>query len=268
MFRLELLENIFSLLFLSTADLAQQKDPPSNTGNVTQSDLLSNTNRDSDNKYKACEVENGVKENQKQSSSPVKKAPSHYLDLGHLVLGCRGFLVDVMAVEGFLKLLKEGLEGMRVGGQQTGGAVAEEAEGAERMGYSVRPETFGTRLQRLSKHIAEAQWRLQIITSNQGGGSGEKNRPKMFFPFSCFLFENMSFFSFSGLESPVQMSGLRSPFTSVGRSKSSSLRRRKRAGRRSVERQASMEKHHGEGSTSPSGENLQALSVTFCLPGC
>lgn len=59
------------------------------------------------------------------------------------------------------------------------------------------------------------------------------------------------------------MSGLRSPFTSEGCSKSSSLRRRKRAGRRSVERQASTEKHNGEGSTSPSGKNLQDLSVTF-----
>lgn len=187
MFRLELLENIFSLLFLSTADLAQQKDPPLNTGSVMQADLLSNANRDSNTKYKGCEVENGVKENQKQSSSSVKTVPNHYLDLGHFVLGCRGFLVDVVAFEGFLKLLKEGLEGMCVGGQQagqeTGGAGPGEAEGAERMGYSVRAETFGTRLQRLSKHIAEAQWRLQIITSNPGGRNGEKNMLKMAFPF-------------------------------------------------------------------------------------
>lgn len=177
MFRLELLENIFSLLFLSTADLAQQKDTHSNICSATQWDLSSNTNRDSENKYKTCEVENGVKENQKQSSSSMKTAPSHYLDLGHFVLGCRGFLVDVTAIEGFLKLLKDGLEGMCVAGQQdgqeTGRALPREAEGAERIGCSVRPETFGTRLQRLSKHIAEAQWRLLIITSNQGGGSGE-----------------------------------------------------------------------------------------------
>uniref|UniRef100_H3BXK2 Zinc finger FYVE domain-containing protein 26 n=1 Tax=Tetraodon nigroviridis TaxID=99883 RepID=H3BXK2_TETNG len=234
MFRLELLENIFSLLFLSTADLAQQKDTPSNICNVA----LSNTNRDSEMKYKTFEVENSVKEKQKQSSSSMKTAPSHYLDLGHFVVGCRGFLVDVTAVEGFLKLLKDGLEGMSVTDQQ------EEAEGAERIGCSVRPETFGTRLQRLSKHIAEAQWRLLIITSNQ--------------------------------ESPVQVCGARSPFTRspftpVGRSKSSSLRRRKRAGRRSIERQTSTEKHNGEGSTSPSdgggGSVAGCVEVEICPCG-
>lgn len=191
MFRLELLENIFSLLFLSTADLAQQKDTHSNIFSVTQWNLLSNTNRDSENKYKTCEVENGVKENQKCSSGSMKTAPSHFLDLGHFVLGCRGFLVDVTALEGFLKLLKDGLEGMCVAGQQDGQemgrSLPREAEGAETIGCSVRPETFGTRLQRLSKHIAEAQWRLQIITSNQGCGNGEKNMLKnafFFLPFS------------------------------------------------------------------------------------
>lgn len=188
MFRLELLENIFSLLFLSTADLAQQKDTHSNICGVTQLDLLSNANRDSESKRETREVENGVRAKRKQSSSSTK-APSHYSDLGHFVLGCRGFLVDMTAVEGFLKLLKDGLEGLCVAAQQdgkeAGSALPREGEGAERIGCSVRAETFGTRLQRLSKHIAEAQWRLQIITSNQGGGSGEKNRLNMcfFLPF-------------------------------------------------------------------------------------
>lgn len=65
-----------------------------------------------------------------------------------------------------------------------------------------------------------------------------------------------------GFESPVQASGVRAPVTSVGRSKSSSLRRRKRAGRRATERQTSTERHNGEGSASPSGSTLQAC---LCL---
>lgn len=113
------------------------------------------------------------------------KAPSsHYLGLSHFVQGCRGFLVDVTAIKGFLKLLKDGLEGLSTPGQQdgqeTGRASPPAAEVAERIGCSVKAETFGTRLQRLSKYIAEAQWRLQIITSNQGGGSGEKSLLNMF----------------------------------------------------------------------------------------
>lgn len=194
-FRLELLENIFSLLFLSTADLAQQKDTPSNTCSVTHWDLLSNTNRDSEVKHKTCEVGNSATEDQKQSLGLMKTAPSHYLDLGHFVWGCRGFLVDEAAVDGFLKLLKDGLEGMCVAGQQEGQEPATaflgQAEGAERIGCSIRTETFGTRFQRLSKHIAEAQWRLLVITSNQGSGSGEKNTVFLFF---CLLVVYFAFF--------------------------------------------------------------------------
>lgn len=181
MFRLELLENIFSLLFLSTADLTQQKETTSNTCSAAQWEHLSSTNRRSQKKYNTCEVE---KEDQEQSSGSMKTTPSHYLDLGHCVQGCRGFLPDVTAVEGFLKLLKDALEDMcavgQQAGQETGRALPPEAKLAERISCSVKADTYGTRLQRLSKHIAEAQWRLQIITSNHGAGSGEKNITKMF----------------------------------------------------------------------------------------
>nr|XP_046269361.1 zinc finger FYVE domain-containing protein 26 isoform X2 [Scatophagus argus] len=230
MFRLELLENIFSLLFLSTADFAQQvqKDTNSSLGNATQclSDTK-NTNVKLLTTAKSGETEYSTKENQKQYSAHR----SHLdLDLGHLTQGCRGFLVDVVAMEGFLKLLKEGLEGMCVvgqqGGQEAGRALPREAAAAESLGCSVTAETFGARLQRLSARTAEAQWRLQIITSNQGSGSGS--------------------------ESPIQMSAVSCPITSLGRSKSSSLRRRKRHGRHATERQTSVEKHNGEVSTSAS----------------
>lgn len=177
MFRLELLENIFSLLFLSTADFTQQiqKDTNSNTVNVTQlgpSDTETGARANTD----------GTEYSRKETSSPAASRRTH-LDLGHLTQGCRGFLVDVTAMEGFLKLLKEGLEGMCVVGQQegqeAGRALPREAEVAEGLGCSVKAETFGTRLQSLSKRTAEAQWRLQIITSNQSSGSGELNALRM-----------------------------------------------------------------------------------------
>lgn len=61
----------------------------------------------------------------------------------------------------------------------------------------------------------------------------------------------------SGLESPLQVSGMSSSITSLRRSKSSSLRRRKRPGR-----QTSVEKHNGEVSASTSGKT----NTTFlCL---
>lgn len=185
MFRLELLENIFSLLFLSTTDFVQQipKDTNSkhNAGNATQSECISesrNTNVElGRTKAKTGDTEYSRKENQKVRSSSPPAAHLIHLDLGHFIQGCGGFLVDVTAMEGFLKLLKEGLEGICVVGQQegqeAGRALPQEAEAAESLGCSVTAETFGACQQRLSKRTAEAQWRLQIITSNQGSGSGE-----------------------------------------------------------------------------------------------
>ncbi|XP_070834596.1 zinc finger FYVE domain-containing protein 26 isoform X2 [Chaetodon trifascialis] len=234
MFRLELLENIFSLLFLSTADFAPQiqKDTPT-TSSATQAECLSgirSTKVELEAKAQTDEIEFSRKENQKRHSSSSTAAHRSHLDLGHFIQGCRGFLVDVTAMRGFLKLLKEGLEGICVVGQQegqeAGRALLQEAEAAQSLGCSVTAETFGARLQRLSKRTAEAQWRLQIITSNQGSGSGS--------------------------ESPLQMSAVSCPITSVPRSKSSSLRRRKRPGRHPPERQTSVEKHNGEVSTSAS----------------
>lgn len=61
--------------------------------------------------------------------------------------------------------------------------------------------------------------------------------------------------SLTGSESPLQMSAVTSPVTPLGRSKSSSLRRRKRPGR-----QTSVEKHNGEVSTSASGKT----KITAC----
>ncbi|XP_034713924.1 zinc finger FYVE domain-containing protein 26 isoform X1 [Etheostoma cragini] len=253
MFRLELLENIFSLLFLSTTDFAPhiQKDINLNqkTGNATQSDFLSdtrNTNVESGTKAKTGETEYVRKENQKLRSSSLTAVHYSHLDLGHFMQGCRGFLADVTAMAGFLKLLKEGLEGMCVVGQQdgqeAGRALPRETEAAENLGCSVTAETFGARLQRLSKRTAEAQWRLQIITSNQGTGSG--------------------------LESPLRLSALGCPVTPLGSSKSSSLRRRKRAGRHAIERQTSVDKHNGDVSTSTSdgggGTGCVELEVCPC----
>ncbi|XP_034418636.1 zinc finger FYVE domain-containing protein 26 isoform X1 [Cyclopterus lumpus] len=246
-FRLELLENIFSLLFLSTTDFSQQiqKDTSwnQNTGNVTQSELLPDTrstNVESGTKAETDETEYSKKENQKRRSSSPSEAHRSHLELGHFIQGCRGFLSDVAAMTGFLKLLKEGLEGMCVldqGDQEAGGALLREAGVAENLGCSVTAETFGPRLQRLSKRTAEAQWRLQIITSNQGSGSGS--------------------------ESPFQMSAVSAPVTSLGGSESSSLRRRKRP-----RRQTSVEKHNGEVSTSASdgggGTGCVELEVCPC----
>ncbi|XP_037550751.1 zinc finger FYVE domain-containing protein 26 [Nematolebias whitei] len=232
MFRLELLENIFSLLFLSTSDFVQQVQKDSSTDTDAHSECTSNAadqNVEAEAKVDPDETEQKRREDQKQCPRSAA-AHSGHLDLEHLVQGCRGFLVDVTAMEGFLKLLKEGLEGMcvvgRQEGQETGRALSREAEAAAVLGCSVTAETFGARLQRLSKHTAEAQWRLQIITSNQGTGDGS--------------------------EGPIQMSTFSSTGTPLGHRKNSGSRRRRKPVRHAAERQTSIEKHNGDVSTSAS----------------
>lgn len=223
-FRLELMENIFSLLFLSSTDFSLPVIKDTTASQEANAHNLT--------KERMEKVEEGYKTS--ESIPPSCCTAGHHLDLAHFVQGCRGFLVDANAMEGLLKLLKESLDGMSALVQQD--TLFVDAELAESIGCSVTPETFMARLQRLSKRTAEAQWRLQIINSNHNSGDG--------------------------MESPLQMSTFRFPSSSLGRSKSSSLRRRRRHVRHSVDRENSVEKHNEEVSTSPSDCNGGSVSTS------
>ncbi|KAG9336768.1 hypothetical protein JZ751_003116 [Albula glossodonta] len=233
-FRLELLENIFSLLFLSNVDFVHRGGDVEHQTEKNDVREKSKGGVEEEDKAKTELINERTEWMQQQppsSSHTQAQGPScTHLDLGHLTQGCRGFLVDTVAMEGFLKLLRESLEGVCVVGQQAGQeegrALAGEAEVAESLGCSVTAETFGARLQRLSKRTAEAQWRLQIITSNQGGGSGD-GKP--------------------------QTSVVAGPTLSLRRSNSAGVRRRrKRAGRHRLEHHLPADKQNGEVSTSTS----------------
>lgn len=222
-FRLELMENIFSLLFLSSTDFSL----PVLKDTITSQE----PNAQNSTKEQTVEAEEGFGES--QNMPPSCSTAGHHLDLAHFVQGCRGFLVDARAMEGLLKLLKEGLDAMSALAQED--APSEDAELAESIGCSVTPDTFLARLQRLSKRTAEAQWRLQIINSNHNSGDG--------------------------MESPLQTSAFSFPSSSLHRSKSSSLRRRRRHVRHSVDRENSVEKRNGEVSTSASDGNGGSAST-------
>lgn len=163
LFRLELLENIFSLLFLSSADLSSgtEQKPSGQTPGDAEPGNTQNK---------------GIGENVENRASPDAEKGScepdqTHLDLDHLTRGCRGFLADVKTMEGFLRLLREGLEGLN---SPTSGQDVQAALAAESLGCSVTAESFEPRLQRLSKRTAEAQWRLQVVGKNfSGGDAGE-----------------------------------------------------------------------------------------------
>lgn len=235
MFRLELLENIFSLLFLSTSDFNQQvqKDAWSDAQSASSSDVESGSRAAADE----------PSEKQKLRSSSPAAFRSH-LDLGHFVQGCTGFLVDVTAMKGFLKLLKEGLEGMCVVGQQegqeAGRPLPREAELAANLGCSVTDETFGWRLQRLTKRTSEAQWRLQIITSNQGHADAEN---------------------------PLLASAVGCTVASAGSSRNSSMKKRKKPSRKATERQNSSESHNLSVPDGSGGPAAACSEPEFCPCG-
>ncbi|KAL2099181.1 hypothetical protein ACEWY4_005661 [Coilia grayii] len=213
LFRLELLENIFSLLFLSSADLAPVLE---HTRPIPHS---KGSGEGAENEE---DINSGISASQHVGpdgeQQGVGKPGRGHLDLGHLTRGCRGFLVDVRAMEGFLRLIREGLEGLNtpVPGQDEQAAIA-----AESLGCSVTAETFETRLQRLSKRTAEAQWRLQVVTKNQRGRDGDSDSLQMPSP-------------------------LASPALSLRRcGGSSSSRRRRRPGRHRPEQHLPTDKQNG-----------------------
>uniref|UniRef100_A0AAR2J1K8 Zinc finger FYVE domain-containing protein 26 n=1 Tax=Pygocentrus nattereri TaxID=42514 RepID=A0AAR2J1K8_PYGNA len=222
-FRLELMENIYSLLFLSDTDFSHHPEPcgtSTMTQNsafaVTEQQITSNEKLKEDSSAKA-EKEDGSAGLQDQGKSDGEPETKNALpELSHLISGCRGFLLDVCGMEGILRLLREGLEGVCALGQVDGRALGAEAELAESLGCSVTVDTFSGRLQRLSKRTAEASWRLQIITSNQVRSALSLRRSNS--------------------------------------SEVSSIRRKKRRHHHRSERHISSERQNGEVSTSTSGE--------------
>nr|AHH02828.1 zinc finger FYVE domain-containing protein 26 [Danio rerio] len=221
LFRLELLENIFSLLFLSDSDFTQQ------TSTATETQPYTNTETS---KPKSTKEVNTAEHFLKAENEGERMDELNQINpqLGHLTSGCRGFLVDLNVMEGILRLVREGLEGVCGVGQEDGRALGADVELAESLGCSVTAETFSARLQRLSKYTAEAQWRLQIVTSNHGNGNDGLYLP-----------------------SPLPSPALPLKRQGSGSSGTSSRRRRKHHRHRS-ERHVSSERQNGEVSTSTS----------------
>ncbi|XP_053476228.1 zinc finger FYVE domain-containing protein 26 isoform X4 [Ictalurus furcatus] len=207
MFRLELLENIFSLLFLSFSDFAESN----RSGKERKRSGSTEEKRKEENGERAAREEKG------ECSASVKS--------GQVTSGCCGFLLNPGTMEGVLRLLREGLEGICALGR----TLEAEAELAQSLGCSVTVETFSSRLQRLSKHTAEAQWRLQIVTTNQGNPSGGPALPS------------------PGLTSALPLRRSSSSSSGV-----SGVRKKKRSRRRRPERRMASERQNGEISTSAS----------------
>ncbi|NWH16334.1 ZFY26 protein, partial [Grus americana] len=192
--RLEVLENIFSLLFVSYSDL--------HTETVLPEDYAEDD--DLDKKSATVSVEGSASRQSSTSESPQhlieaeKKLGRHllaaqtvhthtqdlhdsilggkscetsrlsYLDLKHFASGVTGFLVDDVAMDAFLTLLLSHLEEIQASlPWDSGNVLREELELVECLNLSTSRDAFGSRVSQFSKYLSEAHWRYRVVMSNR-----------------------------------------------------------------------------------------------------
>uniref|UniRef100_A0A8C3XD36 Zinc finger FYVE domain-containing protein 26 n=1 Tax=Cyanoderma ruficeps TaxID=181631 RepID=A0A8C3XD36_9PASS len=192
--RLEVLENIFSLLFVSYNDLYTETPLPEDYAE----------DEDLDQKSAALSVEGSASRQSSTLQSPQhlteagKKSEKHllaaqtvhrdprdlcdsmldgkscetskpsYLDLKHFTNGVTGFLVDDVAMEAFLTLLLNHLEEIQSSlPWDSSNVLREELELVECLNLSASRDAFGSRVLQFSKYLSEAHWRYKVVMSNR-----------------------------------------------------------------------------------------------------
>ncbi|NXC32117.1 ZFY26 protein, partial [Campylorhamphus procurvoides] len=192
--RLEVLENIFSLLFVSYSDLYTETPLPEDYAE----------DEDLDKKSSAIRVEGSTSQRSSTLGSPQhlieaeKKLEGHllaeqtvhtdtrdlcdsllggkssetsklnYLDLKHFTSNVTGFLVDDVAMDAFLTLLLNHLEEIQSSlPWDSSNVLREELELVECLNLSATRDTFGNRVLQFSKYLSEAHWRFKVVMSNR-----------------------------------------------------------------------------------------------------
>ncbi|RMC00454.1 hypothetical protein DUI87_23064 [Hirundo rustica rustica] len=198
--RLEVLENIFSLLFVSYNDLYTETPLPEDYAE----------DEDIDKKSATLSVEGSASRRSSTSQSPQhlteaeKRSEKHllaaqtvhtdnrdlcdsvldgrscetskssYLDLKHFTSGVTGFLVDDVAMEAFLTLLLNHLEEIQSSlPWDSSDVLREELELVECLNLSASRDAFGSRMLQFSKYLSEAHWRYKVVMSNRNADGKE-----------------------------------------------------------------------------------------------
>ncbi|XP_075048563.1 zinc finger FYVE domain-containing protein 26 isoform X2 [Mixophyes fleayi] len=193
--RLEILENIFSLLFVSLTELSTEPPLPEDyaMGEVDE-DLDLEVGRlgslgnslDQGESLFISPIESpqhnhgnlkiadlpGISQGStptasEKAQSTLWEMRSNYLDLKHFTRGLSGFLVDEVVLDTFLKMLKEQIEVVKDSLQLSEHALNDEQELFTSLNISMADEDFNNRVIQLSKYISEAQWRYKVVMSNR-----------------------------------------------------------------------------------------------------
>uniref|UniRef100_A0A8D0BRZ1 Zinc finger FYVE domain-containing protein 26 n=1 Tax=Salvator merianae TaxID=96440 RepID=A0A8D0BRZ1_SALMN len=197
--RLELLENIFSLLFVSYSDLHNVE--PHSEDSVEEA-AVEKKNCGASTKERHSSQSSSTSASSQQSAGPVRRPEFHlasisqdqssiqmlldldsagnschsfrwnYLDLKHFTSVINGFLADEVAMEFFLKMLLDNLKEMEGSSPWDPRHVSqEELALLDCLNLSLNKDVFGCRMQLLSKYLSEAQWRLKVVLSNRNAGN-------------------------------------------------------------------------------------------------
>ncbi|KAM5130049.1 zinc finger FYVE domain-containing protein 26 [Mantella aurantiaca] len=199
--KLELVENIFSLLFASLNDIAPEislfddcpieevKDLGMNSGKpgnldshidkqVLFSSFLcpqhtsSNLNND--------KLADGFQELSFFTTDNIpsifwNNAMANYIDLKHLTTRLSGFLADDIVLDTFLKMLREQVDLMKDSLQSNFCTANDEQSLLKCVSTEITSEEFNSRVAQLSKYIFEAQWRYNVVMSNRNSENNASN---------------------------------------------------------------------------------------------
>ncbi|XP_030711188.1 zinc finger FYVE domain-containing protein 26 isoform X4 [Globicephala melas] len=180
---LELLENIFSLLLITSADLHPEphlpedyakdddaegkgplglRSPSESPQHIAQPERRSEQGSLGASRSLASTVPSSLKA-QPKDSCPEPHRHS-FLDLKHFTSGISGFLADEYVIGAFLRLLQEQLDELS---SRSSPEKPKLLEGQSGLGSSSR-DGLQSRLHQFSKVLSEAQWRYKVVASNQG----------------------------------------------------------------------------------------------------
>ncbi|NXW84678.1 ZFY26 protein, partial [Alopecoenas beccarii] len=192
--RLEVLENIFSLLFVSYSDLytetllpedyAEDDDLDKKTATVSTEGSASRRSSTAESPHRLIETEKKLDRhllaaqavhthNQDLCDSMLggkscETSRLSYLDLKHFTNGVTGFLVDDVAMDAFLTLLLNDLEEIQSSlPRESSNVLRGELELIECLNLSASRDAFASRVLQFSKYLSEAHWRYKVVMSNR-----------------------------------------------------------------------------------------------------
>ncbi|XP_069064972.1 zinc finger FYVE domain-containing protein 26 isoform X1 [Pleurodeles waltl] len=197
---LEVLENIFSLLFISYSDLCTEFSLPEDYAfdedyedQDKRSDGLKSLDSSADkgdsrthSPMPSPQIGAHVEEKWLPKDSKTLSQETHavpeliskaehchsnnwaYLNLKHFTSDMTGFLVDEIAAEAFLQMLLDHLEKIKNSKPwDSSDGSSEKLQLVECLSCSVSRETFESRVLQFSKILSEAQWRYKVVISNR-----------------------------------------------------------------------------------------------------